>query len=224
MLWIAGGFDWGIDEGAWEAAPRENDQSARAFREAGMVLLLPSLRGCAGNPGDKEFFLGEVDDVLAALRYLAKRPDVDPQRIYLGGHSTGGTLALLAAESGAPVAGVYAFGPTHSITAYGGRYAKLPEQELRLRDPVTFLAAISVPTWVIEGERGNVYAFAPLKAAAAGAPVHFVTIAGATHFSGLGPASQLLARHLAARKRSDPPFAPDADELAAALRPAPAPH
>ena len=31
-------------------------------------------------------------------RFLAAQPYVDPARIYLGGHSTGGTLALLVAE------------------------------------------------------------------------------------------------------------------------------
>jgi hypothetical protein len=102
MLWIQGGFDWGIGESAWEEASRDNDQSARAFREAGLVLMMPVLRGCNDNPGSREYFL-----------------DVDPERLYLGGHSTGATLALLAAASGAHVRGVFAFGPIHDVSYYG---------------------------------------------------------------------------------------------------------
>jgi dipeptidyl aminopeptidase/acylaminoacyl peptidase len=56
------------------------------------------LRGGNDNPGRREGFLGEVDDVLAAADHLSKLPHIDPTQIYLGGHSTGGTLALLVAE------------------------------------------------------------------------------------------------------------------------------
>ena len=64
-------------------------------------MMFPGLRGTSGNPGTQESFLGEVDDVLAAADFLRKVDYVDPSRIYLGGHSTGGTLALLVAEAGA---------------------------------------------------------------------------------------------------------------------------
>ncbi len=60
MLWIAGGMDFGIGSETWEPAPRSNDQSARAFRERGLVLMRPSLRGSNENPGKNECFLGEV--------------------------------------------------------------------------------------------------------------------------------------------------------------------
>lgn len=55
-------------------------------------MMFPSLRGGNDNPGVKEGFLAEVDDVLAAADFLGKQNYVDPGRIYLGGHSTGGTL------------------------------------------------------------------------------------------------------------------------------------
>ena len=54
--------------------------------------------GRTRSPGRVEFCAGEVDDVLAAARFLATQPYVDTNRIYLGGHSTGGTLALLVSE------------------------------------------------------------------------------------------------------------------------------
>jgi hypothetical protein len=90
IIWVSGGFNWGIDRGAWTPEPRANDQSATTFLHAGLVLMRPSLRGRNGNPGQPECFVGEVDDIIAAGEYLRTRPDVDPNRIYLGGHSTGG--------------------------------------------------------------------------------------------------------------------------------------
>jgi dipeptidyl aminopeptidase/acylaminoacyl peptidase len=94
ILWITGGFPaGGVGESAWRPQPSENDQSAKAYRLAGLVLMYPAFRGSFGNPGKQESFYGEVDDILAAADDLAKVDYVDPQRIYLGGHSTGGTLA-----------------------------------------------------------------------------------------------------------------------------------
>src|SRR5262245_60037583 len=86
IVWITGGDCNSIDDGCWKEGPPQNDQSAYAFRKAGIVMMFPSLRGGNDNPGSKEGFLGEVDDVIAAADYLAKRPFVDPSRIYLGGH------------------------------------------------------------------------------------------------------------------------------------------
>ena len=71
------------------------------------------------NRGNREYFLGEVDDVLAAVEFLRKRPDVDPTRVYLGGHSTGATTVLLAAASRPSVKAVFALGPVDSIVKYG---------------------------------------------------------------------------------------------------------
>ena len=43
-------------------------------------MLFPSLRGGNQNPGVKEGFFGEVDDLLAAANFLAKQGFVDPNR------------------------------------------------------------------------------------------------------------------------------------------------
>ena len=89
IIWIFGGFDNSIGEIAWQKGPAANDQSAIVFREAGILMMYPSLRGGNRNPGFTESFYGEVDDVLAAADYLSKLDYVDTNRIYLGGHSTG---------------------------------------------------------------------------------------------------------------------------------------
>ncbi|RKH12271.1 peptidase [Corallococcus praedator] len=208
MVWLHGGFNWGIGPLAWQPADRDNDQSARAFREAGMVLMLPSLRGANDNPGEHEYFLGEADDVVAAIDFLAQRPDVDPARIYLGGHSTGGTLALIAAAHAPRLKGAYVFGPTHDVSEYGRTGTALDRAtgpELWMRNPVSFVEALRVSTQVIEGsDHGNTDAIEPLRKAAKGAPLSFLLVPGATHFSVLAPVTELLARRLAAAPAEAP--------------------
>jgi pimeloyl-ACP methyl ester carboxylesterase len=144
IIWIAGGFANSVSEIAWQPGPAGNDQSGSAFREAGIVMMYPSLRGGNKNPGCLEGFYGEVDDVLAAADFLAKLDYVDPGRIYLGGHSTGGTLALLVAESSGRFRSVFSFGPVGDIRGYGAE--NLPfnisdRREVKLRSPANWLHA-----------------------------------------------------------------------------------
>jgi hypothetical protein len=40
-------------------------------------MMFPSLRGGNDNPGAREGFYGEVDDVVAASEFLARQPYVD---------------------------------------------------------------------------------------------------------------------------------------------------
>jgi dienelactone hydrolase len=223
IVWIAGGFEWGIDAGAWEPAPRDNDQSARAFREAGMVELRPSLRGCNDNPGAREYFLGEVDDVLAAVDYLRRRPDVDPARVYVGGHSTGGTMALLVAASRPPVRAVFAFGPIDDVRRYGATGTGLDDidfGEAAMRSPLASIGEVKVPTFVIEGDgRGNSDCFAPLRMVAQQnkAPVRFLLARGATHFTTLAPITELIAARVMREASGGAAFDLSEADLAAAV-------
>jgi len=199
MLWIHGGFDWSIGALGWAPASRDNDQSGRAFREAGMVEMLPSLRGCNDNPGDHEYFLGEVDDILAALDYLRARPDVDPDRVYLGGHSTGATLSLLVAATRPRVRAVFALGPIDWVKSYSKTGTVLDtadDVETAIRSPAASLADVVAPTFVIEGSDGNVKAFPALRAGAGKAPVQFLVAGGATHFGTVAPVTELIAGRL----------------------------
>src|SRR6185503_4915028 len=91
IVWITGG-DSSTLEDFWSEGSPDNDQSASAFRKAGVIMMFPTLRGGNVDEGRHEFFFGEVDDIHAASNHLANLPYVDPARIYLGGHSTGGTL------------------------------------------------------------------------------------------------------------------------------------
>lgn len=221
VVWIAGGFDWGIGSSAWEPAPRSNDQSARAFRDAGIVLMLPALRGSNGNPGHNECFFGEVEDIIAAGAYLATREDVDPARIYLGGHSTGGTLALLTAESSDAFRAVFAFGPVASAMHYG-QYGCMPsdasQREILVRSPIAAIETIRIPTFVIEGERdGNADSAIELEKWARDAPVKFLIVPDADHFSVLAPGSEVVARAILADEGPTPRFEFGVKELHDAL-------
>ena len=138
IIWITGGDSNSIDDACWKPAPVSNDQTARAFPEAGIILMFPSLRGGNDNPGFKEGFFGEVDDILAAADFLAKQPDVDPERIYLGGHSTGGTLVMLVAACPNPFRAIFSFGPVHNVAGYPPEFLPFDvknNRELELRRP-----------------------------------------------------------------------------------------
>lgn len=76
---------------------------ASPFMAAGMVVMWPMLRGENGNPGRVELFFGEVDDAVAAARWLAAQPQVDTQRIYAFGWSSGGGISALLSLTDAPI-------------------------------------------------------------------------------------------------------------------------
>ena len=203
IVWLTGGETNTLGE-VWSPRPWENDQSAAAYREAGLVMMFPSLRGGNDNPGRLEGLVGEVDDVLAATAFLKTVPYVDPDRIYLGGHSTGGTLALLVAATAEDYAGVVAFGPVASPHAYpdgtlGVSLPTYPDSEFTTRAPVAWMKDITEPVVVIEGEDGNAEQVALLRENTPdAAPVRYVMVEGADHFDVLAPANALIAAQIAA--------------------------
>jgi acetyl esterase/lipase len=206
VIWIGGGFDWGIGEVAWAKAPPDSDRSARAFREAGLVSMYPSLRGSNENPGKNECFLGEVDDLIAAASFLATRADVDPERIYLAGHGTGGTLALLAASSTDRFAAVFAFGPVGDVRQYGTPEgggclpADASEEEVAPRTPLGFVGSIRTPTFVFDGGLGGTADVFDELRERASARVHFTVVPGLDGAGLVGPATRTIARAIAARQ------------------------
>jgi len=207
VLWAHGGFG-GIGSWFWEEASPQDDQTASAFREAGIVMMLPSWRGENDNDGSFELFFGEIDDLLAAREYLAGLPYVDPERIYLAGHSTGGTLALLAATASHQFRAVFSFGgaPDMEVVLANGGYGNTPfdpesKQEVRLRSAIHFVNAIESPTFYFEGEASNYCRDArrmEAKGKRAGAPFTACIIEGADHFNILAPLTKFLAKEILA--------------------------
>lgn len=195
IVWITGGDCNTIDD-VWSPAPAKNDQTAAVYRQGGVVMMFPSLRGGNENPGVREGFLGEVDDVIAAADYLAKQDYVDPKRIYLGGHSTGGTLVLLVAECTDKFRAVFSFGPVDDPSGYGDEFTPFStsdRSEVDLRSPGRWLHCIRTPVFVMEGANdGNIRALRSMAKTSTNPKVHFVTANKATHFSILAPVNRLL--------------------------------
>ncbi len=221
IVWLTGGFSNSIDEGSFTPGDPGNDQSATAFQQPRLIGMYPSLRGGNQNPGFKEGHFGEVEDVLAAIKWLKARPGVDPRRVYLGGHSTGGTLALLVAEASTDLRAVFVFGAVARVSDYGQDalpYSVRNASEGRMRSPITWLPAIQCPTFVIEGTDGNIEGLHEMEAASKNPKVKFFEIPGRDHFGVLQPVSKMLAQMILDDTGSEPNLPVTRESISAALR------
>jgi pimeloyl-ACP methyl ester carboxylesterase len=83
-------------------------QLAHALAAGGLASLRYDKRGVGESPGDwrKAGLYDNVDDLGRALDALAARPEVDPERVLLAGHSEGALLAAALAARGVRTAGV----------------------------------------------------------------------------------------------------------------------
>jgi dipeptidyl aminopeptidase/acylaminoacyl peptidase len=152
VLFLHGGNATG--DGHWELM--------RPYQEAGFVVLLPSFRGENGQAGTYSGFYDEVSDALAAAAYLESRPDVDRSRIFLAGHSNGGTLSLLCAmvrkfRAAVPISA--------SVNAWRF-FDRFPDdlcfdtsdpEEFVMRSSVCFAASLKCPTLLLRGTEENPY-------------------------------------------------------------------
>lgn len=201
IIWLTGGFSNSISENAWETSPPENDQSAMIFRQMGLVTFYPSLRGGNDQNSFQEGYFGEVDDVIAAWTHLSTLKGIDPERIYLGGHSTGGTLALLTAESSSCFRAVFALGPVSQMSDYGAKYLPYDQSnpmEDKLRSPIEWLHGITSHTWVFEGVEptSNISSLRALRRANLNYLVRFKEMEGYDHFSVILPVSKAIATQI----------------------------
>jgi dipeptidyl aminopeptidase/acylaminoacyl peptidase len=112
----------------------------------------------------------DVDDAVAAARYLAQRGDVDGERMMIEGGSSGGTLVLLAiANHDVFAAGTNLFGVTdmsalitddhkfESRYTYGliGPWPEAAEEYAR-RSPINFPERLSAPLLVLQGAEDTI--------------------------------------------------------------------
>ena len=187
VLFLHGGFAFGADD--WE--------QTLPFRNAGFVVMTPKLRGENGLPGSYSMFYNEVDDVLAAAETLAKLPYVDNNRIYVAGHSVGGTLSLLASMtskrfcaaasfSGSPDQVAWARGQTELVP-----FDRNDKEEFRMRSPLAFPRSFKCPARLYYGSQEFLFASSSQKTAklakAAGGDVEALSVPG-DHFTSVEPA------------------------------------
>lgn len=209
-IWIHGGYG-GIGDWFWEENfDKLNDQSGRALRQAGIIMMIPSFRGENANPGQYQMFYGELDDLKAALEYLKQLPYVDPNRIYLIGHSTGGTTVLLANEYIDGFRAAFSFGGVPDLKMRikaGPMSVAIPfnqknDKEFALRSPRTYITSIKSPTFYFEGEEDSYFLpqFRELNQIAQDKDIPFkaYNIKTGNHFDIIHPATNLIAKKILA--------------------------
>jgi pimeloyl-ACP methyl ester carboxylesterase len=76
------------------------------LHNAGVVVLVPDLRGGCATRRGQTFGLNEAMDVRSAVEMLRRRSYVDEKRIAVVGVGTGATAALLAAETDPTIAAI----------------------------------------------------------------------------------------------------------------------
>jgi len=187
VLFLHGGFAFGADD--WE--------QTRPFQDAGFVVLTPMLRGENGLPGSYSMFYNEVEDVLAAAESLAQLPYVDGNRLYVAGHSVGGTLTLLAALTSDRFRAAASFsGSPDQVSWARGQSELVPfdpsdKREFQMRSPLAFPRSFRCPTRLYYGSQEILFASNSKKTAelarAAGRDVEAVSVPG-DHFTSVDPA------------------------------------
>ena len=130
---------------------------ARPYVEAGYVAMMPAVRGENGLPGDFSGFYDETADVLAAADVLRSDPGVDPARLYLAGHSVGGTLTMLAAMSAPLFRAAASFSGNPDARAF---FRRFPEDvrfdtadslEFDMRSAACFAQSLKCPMLLLHG-------------------------------------------------------------------------
>lgn len=220
IIWVVGGWGNGIDDFPWGYPEWDNDQTGSAFWQAGLLTMYPSFRGGNGNPGHYETLYGEVDDIISAYEYAASLPYVDPQRIYLGGHSTGATRALLASEHTDKFRSVFCFGAVDEIKYHNNSqftFDTHKDEEYVMRSPVYWLDNIKSPTFLIEGSEGNSENLRRMEQASQNDKIHCYVIDGADHFSVLAPLTRLAAEKILADTGAEPDISITQEELDSAM-------
>lgn len=187
ILFLHGGFAFGADD--WE--------QTLPFRNAGFVAMTPMLRGENGLPGSYSMFYNEVEDVLAAAETLAQLPYVDSNRLYVAGHSVGGTLALLAALTSNRFRAAASFSGSPDQVAWArGQPELVPfdptdTREFQMRSPLAFARSFQCPVRLYYGSQEFFFASSSQKTAqlakSAGRDVEALSVPG-DHFTSVEPA------------------------------------
>ncbi len=220
IIWVVGGWGNGISDFPWTYPEWDNDQTGSAFWRSGVLTMYPSFRGGNGNPGNYEALFGEVDDIISAYEYAASLPYVDPNRIYLGGHSTGGTRALLASEYSDKFRAVFCFGAVDDIRYHNNSQFTFDtsiEEEYTMRSPIHWLEDVKSPTFLIEGSEGNGSNLKRIQETTENENINCYILEGYDHFAPLGPITPLLAEKILADTGAEPNISITQEELEKAM-------
>ena len=167
VLYLHSGFDFSKD--SWDLV--------RPFREAGYVVMLPTVRGENGQHGVFTLYYDEVSDVMSAADYLKNLPQVDSNRLFVTGYSVGGTLTMLASElyphfraaasiSGTPDVATYL--KYAGRAPYNAPFDPADAREALIRSPLAWAENVKCPIRLYYGTEEDYFAIAtPAMASAA---------------------------------------------------------
>jgi len=167
VLYLHSGFDFSKE--SWDVV--------RPFREAGYVVMLPTVRGENGQHGVFTLYYDEVSDVASAADYLKSLPQVDASRLFVTGYSVGGTLTMLAAElyphfraaasiSGTPDVATYL--KYAGRAPYNAPFDPADAHEALIRSPLAWAESLKCPIRLYYGTDEDYFAIAtPAMASAA---------------------------------------------------------
>lgn len=108
----------------------------RFARDAGMHMVRFNFRGVGRSTGSYGHMTGEIDDALAVLRWIGQQTDA--RKLWLGGFSFGGYVALRTAEHVAEDDEFADFGLT-DLALIAPSIEKHPTDDVRLPADKTFL-------------------------------------------------------------------------------------
>lgn len=144
--------------GGW-ALGAQDVLDCQQFTDAGFAVVAPAYRGENGNPGHHEMWYGELDDALAALRWIRKQPNLDGERVVVFGHSAGGALSgLMTLVPGVKVKALGSAGGFYSEEAFEawGAPFELTPLEVQLRVPYRWVSEFRYPHLACVGT-GDLY-------------------------------------------------------------------
>jgi dipeptidyl aminopeptidase/acylaminoacyl peptidase len=183
VIFLHGGF--AFDEGDYDMT--------RPFLAAGYAVVAPTMRGENGQAGFFSMFYDEVSDVLAVTGHVRSQPWADPDRIYVAGHSVGGTLAMLAGQASPRYRAVASFSGSPDQVAWTDKFwsrtvpfdARDPA-EFEVRSPLSYAASFKAPARLFYGTQETFFrSYTRLTATlarAAGKDVEAVEVPG-DHFT-----------------------------------------
>ncbi|MBI3553844.1 MAG: S9 family peptidase [Elusimicrobia bacterium] len=164
VVFVHGGPDWQIYD--------DFNAERQALAEAGIAVIAPNFRGSTGfgkeflDANQKDWGGGDRRDLIEAVKFLAKRHEIDPARVGITGGSYGGymTLIALAKNKGEWAGGVEAYGMPDLVQDYEltkGRFGdwyqtqmgdpKAQEKLFYDRSAINFLDNIKAPLLIFQG-------------------------------------------------------------------------